>query len=218
MTKEFCKKKESPNNTYKWGTGEDADSIRTMNSEELTDSVMQILEDINLENGVWVFGYGSLMWNPDFKLAEKITGTVKGYRRSLCLKSIVYRGTCDFYGLVFGLDKGVSCQGMAYRIAEKDIHSEMLKIWDREMFAGTYIPTWVNVNTKQGDISAVTFVINHEHKHYLPNLGLEVIAERVARAEGNCGSCHDYVKNTVKYLDHLGLRDHALEDLLTLID
>jgi len=218
MTKESYKKKESPNNTYKWGTGEDADSIRTMNSEELTDSVMQILEGINLEKGVWVFGYGSLMWNPDFKLAEKITGTVKGYRRSLCLKSMVYRGTRDFYGLVFGLDKGVSCQGMAYRIAEKDIHSEMLKIWEREMFAGTYIPTWVNVNTKQGDISAVTFVINHEHKHYLPNLGLKVIAERVARAEGNCGSCHDYVKNTVKCLHLLGLRDHALEDLLRFIE
>tara|TARA_B100000686_G_C16540127_1_gene836987 strand:+ start:37 stop:693 length:657 start_codon:yes stop_codon:yes gene_type:complete len=218
MTKESYKKKESPNNTYKWGTGEDADSIRTMNSEELTDSVMQILEGINLEKGVWVFGYGSLMWNPDFKLAEKITGIVKGYRRSLCLKSMVYRGTRDFYGLVFGLDKGVSCQGMAYRIAEKDIHSEMLKIWEREMFAGTYIPTWVNVNTKKGDISAVTFVINHEHKHYLPNLGLEVIAERVARAEGNCGSCHDYVKNTVKCLHLHGLRDHALEDLLRLIE
>ena len=218
MTKESYKKKESPNNTYKWGTGEDADSIRTMNSEELTDSVMQILEGINLEKGVWVFGYGSLMWNPDFKLAEKITGTVKGYRRSLCLKSMVYRGTRDFYGLVFGLDKGVSCQGMAYRIAEKDIHSEMRKIWDREMFAGTYIPTWVNVNTKKGNISAVTFVINHEHKHYLPNLGLEVISERVARAVGNCGSCHDYVKNTVKCLHLHGLRDHALEDLLRLIE
>jgi len=158
-----------------------------------------------------------LMWNPDFKLAEQLTGTVKGYRRSLCLKSMVYRGTPDFYGLVFGLDKGDSCQGIAYRIAEKDILSEMLKIWEREMFAGTYIPTWVNVTTKQGDISAVTFVINHKHKHYIPNLGLEEIVERVAMAEGTCGSCHDYVKNTVKYLDHLGLRDHALEDLLKMI-
>ena len=218
MTKEFKINDVNSNSSYKWGTGKEADSIRTMNSEELSNSVKQILKGVNLEKDVWVFGYGSLMWNPDFKLAEKRTGTVIGYHRSLCLKSMVYRGTRDFYGLVFGLDKGVSCQGMAYRIAEKDIHSELLKIWEREMFAGTYIPTWVNVNTKQGDISAVTFVINHEHKHYLPNLGLEVIAERVARAEGNCGSCHDYVKNTVKCLHLLGLRDHALEDLLRLIE
>jgi len=218
MTKEFKKNEVYLNSSYKWGTGEEADSIRTMNSEKLKDSVKQILEGMNLEKGVWVFGYGSLMWNPDFKLAEKRTGTVKGYHRSLCLKSMVYRGNHDFYGLVFGLDKGASCQGIAYRIAKKDVHSEMLKIWEREMFAGTYIPTWVNVTTKQGAIYAVTFVINHEHKHYIPNLELEEIVERVARAEGICGSCHDYVKNTVKCLHLLGLRDNALEELLTLTE
>ena len=106
---------------------------------------------------------------------------------------------------------------MAYRIAEENIHSEMNKIWEREMFAGTYIPTWVNVTTKQGTISAVTFVINNKHEHYIPDLELEEIAERVVKAEGACGSCHDYVQNTVKSLHQLGLRDPALEQLLTLI-
>ena len=218
MTKKLKNNDVYSNSSYKWGTGEEADSIRTMNSEELADSVKKILEETNREKGVWVFGYGSLMWNPDFILAEKRTGTVKGYHRSLCLKSKVYRGTSKFYGLVLGLDKGESCQGMAYRIAEKNIHSEMIKIWEREMFAGTYIPTLVNVTTKQGAISAVTFVINHEHEHYIPNLELEEIVERVVRAEGTCGTCHDYVKNTVKSLHLLGLRDHALEELLTLIE
>ena len=216
MTKEFKNNEVNSNITYKWGAGKEADSIRTMNSEELSNSVKQILKGVNLEKGVWVFGYGSLMWNPDFKLSEKRTGTVTGYHRSLCLKSMVYRGTSDYYGLVFGLDKGVSCQGIAYRIAEENIHSEMQKIWEREMFAGTYIPTWVNVTSKQGAISAVTFVINHEHEHYIPNLELEEIAERVVRAEGTCGTCHDYVQNTVKRLHLLGLRDPALEQLLTL--
>ena len=218
MTKEFKKNEVNSNSSYKWGTGKEADSIRTMNSEELSDSVKQILKGVNLEKDVWVFGYGSLMWNPDFKLAEKRTGIVSGYNRSLCLKSMVYRGTPDYHGLVFGLDKGDRCQGMAYRIAEENIHSEMEKIWEREMFAGTYIPTWVHVTTKQGAISAVTFVINHEHEHYIPDLELEEIAERVVRAEGTCGSCRDYVQNTVKSLYLLGLRDPALEQLLTLIE
>ena len=217
MTKEL-KKEVNSNSSYKWGTGEEADSIRTMNSDELSDSVQQMLKGINLKDGVWVFGYGSLMWNPDFILAEKRTGTVTGYHRRLCLKSIVYRGTPDYHGLVFVLDKGVSCQGIVYRIAEENIHSEMQKIWEREMFAGTYIPSWVNVTTKQGSISAVTFVINHEHEHYIPGLELEEIAERVVKAEGTCGSCHDYVQNTVKSLHQLGLRDPALEQLLTLIE
>ncbi len=85
------------------------------------------------------------------------------------------------------------------------------------MFAGTYIPTWVNVRTKHGYVSAVTFVINHNHEHYIPNLELEEIVERVVRAQGICGSCHEYVQNTVKSLNLLGLRDPYLEHLLTLI-
>jgi len=217
MTKEL-KKGVNSNSYYKWGTGEEADSIRTMNSEELSDSVQQMLKGINLKDGIWVFGYGSLMWNPDFIMEEKRTGTISGYHRRLCLKSIVYRGTSDYHGLVFGLDKGESCQGMVYRIAEKNIHSEMQKIWEREMFAGTYIPSWVNVNTKQGSISAVTFIINHEHEHYIPHIELEEIAERVVKAEGTCGSCHDYVQNTAKSLHQLGLRDPGLEQLLKLIE
>ena len=218
MTKFFKINDVKSNSSYKWGTGEEADLIRTMNSKELSDSVNQILEGINLLDGVWVFGYGSLMWNPDFKLVEKRTGYLKGYHRSLCLKSIVYRGSPDYHGLVFGLDIGYSCQGMVYKIARENIHSELLKIWEREMFAGTYIPTWVNVKTKHGSVSAITFVINKKHEHYIPNLKLDKIAERVVKAEGTCGSCHDYVRNTVKSLHHLGLRDSSLEKLLKLIE
>ena len=218
MTKVRNKKNVKSTSSYKWGTGEEADLIRTMNSKDLLDSVKQILEGINLVDGVWVFGYGSLMWNPDFKLVEKRTGDLKGYHRSLCLKSIVYRGSPNYHGLVFGLDIGNSCQGMVYRIAEENIYSEMQKIWEREMFAGTYIPTWVKVRTKHGSVSAVTFVINHKHEHYIPNLEVEEIVERVVRAQGICGSCHEYVQNTVKSLHLLGLRDHYLEYLLTLIE
>ena len=205
-------------NSYNWGTGEEADMIRTMNAKQLSDSVQKILKGINLDEGVWVFGYGSLMWNPDFKLVEKRTGILKGYHRSLCLKSIVYRGSPDYHGLVFGLDKGDSCQGIAYRIAEENIQTEMQKIWEREMFAGTYIPTWVNVSTKHGNISAVTFIINHDHEHYIPDLELEEVIERVVRAEGICGSCQDYVQNTVKSLQRLGLQDSTMERLLNLIE
>ena len=204
--------------SFQWGSGKEVDLIRTMNSDDLSASVQQMLKGQNLKEGVWVFGYGSLMWNPDFKLADKRTGIVSGYHRRLCLKSIVYRGTPDYHGLVFGLDKGDSCQGMAYRIAEENIHSEMNKIWEREMFAGTYIPTWVSVKSDWETVSAITFVINQEHEHYLPDLELEEIAERVVKAEGTCGTCHDYVQNTVKSLHQLGLRDPTLEQLLTLIE
>ena len=128
MKKELRKKATIYNNSFKWGKGEEADLIRTMSSEELSDSVKQILKGINLEDGVWIFGYGSLMWNPDFKLIEKRKAYLEGYHRSLCLKSIVYRGSSEYYGLVFGLDIGDSCQGIAFRIEEEKIQSEMQKI------------------------------------------------------------------------------------------
>ena len=204
--------------TFKWGSGKEADSIRTMSSQELSASFQGMLKGRNLENGVWVFGYGSLMWNPDFKFAEKITGVVSGFHRRLCLKSTVYRGTPDYHGLVFGLDQGDSCQGMAFRITPEHLETELQIVWEREMFAETYIPTWVSVQTKQRNVSAMTFVINPEHEHYVPDLALEDVAQRVVRAEGKCGTCHDYVQNTVKCLHQLGLRDPVLEQLLTLIE
>jgi cation transport protein ChaC len=203
---------------FKWGSGKEADSIRTMSSQELSASFQGMLKGRNLENGVWVFGYGSLMWNPDFKFAEKITGVVSGFHRRLCLKSTVYRGTPDYHGLVFGLDQGDSCQGMAFRITPEHLETELQIVWEREMFAETYIPTWVSVQTKQRNVSAITFVINPEHEHYVPDLALEDVAQRVVRAEGKCGTCHDYVQNTVKCLHQLGLRDPVLEQLLTLIE
>ena len=204
--------------TFKWGSGKEADSIRTMSSQELSASFQGMLKGRNLKNGVWVFGYGSLMWNPDFKFAEKITGVVSGFHRRLCLKSTVYRGTPDYHGLVFGLDQGDSCQGMAFRITPEHLETELQIVWEREMFAETYIPTWVSVQTKQQNVSAITFVINPEHEHYVPDLALEDVAQRVVRAEGKCGTCHDYVQNTVKCLHQLGLRDPVLEQLLTLIE
>mgnify|MGYP000114866808 CR=1 FL=1 len=217
MTKDL-ENTEVVNHPFEWGSGEEADSIRTMSSKELSTSIQEMLKGRNLGEGVWVFGYGSLMWNPDFKVEEKLSGSVTGYHRRLCLKSMVYRGTPDYHGLVFGLDQGESCQGMAFRIAPDNLETELQKVWEREMFAETYIPTWVNVETKLKNVSAITFVINTEHDHYVPDLELEEVAERVVRAEGKCGSCHDYVQNTVKHLHQFGLRDSVLEQLLTLIE
>ena len=90
------------NQTCEWGSGKEADSIRTLTSQEMVVSVQNVLKGHNLEEGVWVFGYGSLMWNPDFKVAEKISGTISGYHRRLCLKSIVGTDLIDklFIGIL----------------------------------------------------------------------------------------------------------------------
>ena len=216
--KDSSEKKERDYDHFEWGCGKEADSIRTMSSQDLSKSIKEILKDHHLDDGVWVFGYGSLMWNPDFEIVERTSGEVTGYHRKLCLKSIVYRGTPEYYGLVFGLDVGSSCQGICFRIPSDKLETELMKVWKREMFAETYIPTWVTVITNKTKISAITFVINTKHEHYMPNLKIEEVVERVIRAEGKCGSCRDYVRNTVKQLHKFGLRDKNLEQLLTLIE
>jgi len=217
MKDSFEKKEREPDH-FEWGCGKEAESIRTMSSQDLSNSINNILKDHHLDDGVWVFGYGSLMWNPDFEIVERISGEVTGYHRRLCLKSIVYRGTPEYHGLVFGLDTGYSCQGICFRISSEKIETELMKVWKREMFAETYVPKWVEILTKKSKISAITFVINTKHEHYMPNLEMEEVAERVIHAEGKCGSCHDYVRNTVKQLHQFGLRDKNLEQLLTLIE
>lgn len=216
--KEIIDKKDDKIDYFAWGYGKEADSIRTMSSQDLSGSINKILKGHDLDNGIWIFGYGSLMWNPDFEVVKKIPCEVLGYRRRLCLKSIVYRGTPDYHGLVFGLDIGSSCQGMCFLISPDKIDTELQKVWEREMFAETYIPTWVKVKSKKTTISAITFVINTKHEHYMPNLELEDVVERVARARGKCGSCHDYVRNTVKHLHQFGLRDESLEKLLSMME
>ena len=193
------------------------DSMRTMTNEDLLNSIKKILHGHNLDDGIWLFSYGSLMWNPDFEMVEKISGEIEGYHRKLCLKSLVYRGTPDYHGLVFGLEIGYSCQGMCFRIAPEKIKTELMKVWEREMFADTYIPKWIKVKTNRAYISAVTFVINNKHDHYLPNLEFNEVVERVVRAKGKMGSCNDYVKNTLKHLKKFGLRDKHLERLLDFI-
>ncbi len=197
--------------------GKEVNFMRTMSNEDLNNSIKKILQGRCLDDGIWLFGYGSLMWNPDFEMVDKISGEIEGYHRKLCLKSLVYRGTPDYHGLVFGLEIGYSCQGMCFRIAPEKVKTELMKVWKREMFAGTYIPKWVKVKINQSYISAVTFVINKKHDHYLPNLEFKEVVKRVVRAKGKRGSCQDYVKNTIKHLKKFGLRDKYLDTLLEFI-
>ena len=138
----------------------------------------------------------------------------------MCLTEILLMLITEecLFSRVFGLDVGFSCQGILFRISQEKIYNELQKVWEREMFAETYVPTWVNVQTASSKIQAITFVINASHEHYMPDLDLEEVAERVLLAEGKCGSCHDYVRNTVMYLHKFGLRDTNLEQLLTLIE
>lgn len=156
---------------------------------------------------VWVFAYGSLIWNPLFPFADKRLARIYGFHRSFCLWSRIGRGTPDKPGLVLGLDNGGSCAGLAYRIAAAHVREELRLLWRREMVTGSYLPTWVKARTPRGAVPAIAFVINHRSVAYAGKLAAAEAARCIARASGLHGPCAEYLLRTLA-----GLREHGIED------
>ena len=158
----------------------------------------------------WVFGYGSLMWNPAFHYAERRVGRIHGFHRRFCLWTHAGRGTPENPGLTLALERGGSCQGIAFRIEEGEAETELGIVFKREMVSGAYAPRWITVRTDGGMIRAVTFVINHAHDRYAGLLPEDRVAEVIASAAGPLGACAEYLHNTVEHLDDLGIVDRHL--------
>lgn len=159
---------------------------------------------------VWVFGYGSLIWNPAFHHAETRMGRVHGWHRRFCLWTQLGRGTPEQPGLTLGLERGGSCRGVVFRIEAAQADEELDLIWRREMVTAAYRPVWASVATADGPVRAIAFTINRRHDRYAGGLGLAEIADVLARARGPLGSCADYLFNTEAHLRELGIRDRDL--------
>jgi glutathione-specific gamma-glutamylcyclotransferase len=186
---------------------------RLLSREERQASLERCLADVPPNADVWIFGYGSLMWNPAIRVTETCSGLVRGYHRRFCLEMLLGRGSLERPGLMLGLDRGGSCRGLAHRIAAAEVESELTILWRREMTSGAYRPHWVTV--EQGDvrIRALTFVANREHARYAGKLPVDEVVMRIASAEGQIGSNRHYLYKTVEHLDQLGICDGPMHDL-----
>lgn len=187
--------------------------MRVLSDDELSASLKASLAGADLSAGVWLFGYGSLIWNPAFHFTDRLVGRIYGYHRRFCLWTHLGRGCPERPGLVLGLERGGSCLGVAYHIAPEAAREELMIVWRREMLSGAYLPRWVEVVTALGRVPAITFVINHAHERYAGALADEEVAETIATARGFLGACADYLINTVDHLAELGIRDRPLERL-----
>ncbi len=167
----------------------------------------------------WVFGYGSLMWNPGFAFEERQQARLHGYRRSLCISSNVYRGTEEKPGLVLGLERGGSCLGVAFRVRGADHGPVMAYLRERELVTNVYKERVVAVVLADGRRgSAVTYVADPGHEQYISGLDVVEAASIVASASGRSGPNTDYVFNTVKHLQDMGIRDSLLESIAESVD
>ena len=166
----------------------------------------------------WVFGYGSLMWNPGFPHLEVQPALLRGYHRAFRVYSHRYRGTPARPGLVLGLDRGGSCRGLAYRVRAAEGEEVMDYLHAREMITGIYVPTWLKVESPRGTLSAASFVVDRAHRRYSGKLTLEETAAYIRQGHGERGSGHEYLSNTVRRLEALGLGTGGLKRLLRLVE
>ena len=168
--------------------------------------------------GFWIFGYGSLMWNPGFVFAESRPGRLFGFHRAFCIWSHRYRGTPQAPGLVLGLIGGGSCAGRVFRITAGRRVKTIAKLFRREMLTGVYRPMWLAVRTPKGQVAALAFVANRDHKQFAGKLPERRVAAVLSCCEGSRGKGRDYLANTVGHLDELGINDGPLHRLLDRVD
>lgn len=169
---------------------------------------------------LWIFGYGSLMWRPGFEHEERCPALLHGAHRSLCVYSVVHRGTQDHPGLVLGLDAGGSCRGMAFRVDASRAERTLDYLRKREQVTMVYVEKVRNVSLIDGTgrrVQAVCYMVDRSHPQYAGKIPLAEQARLVRQSEGASGHNVEYVVNTLRHLDEMGLREPMLSELVSLV-
>lgn len=163
---------------------------------------------------LWVFAYGSLLWNPGFPHVESLPARVRGYHRSLCVYSHVHRGTPQRPGLVLGLDRGGLCRGLAYRVGGADAEATLDYLRAREQVTAAYREVRLQAQLSDGRVVAsIAYVVDRAHHQYAGRLPSDVILRHVAGGVGRSGPNVDYVLASQAHLTSMGIRDRTLEEI-----
>jgi len=167
----------------------------------------------------WVFGYGSLMWQPGFVYEERGPALLSGYHRDMCVLSLRYRGTPEQPGLVLGLRGRGSCRGIAYRVASALWPEVSAYLHEREMVTYAYVPRCLPLKLDDGRrVMCHTYVADSKHPQYAGHLDLDERIRLLRQGVGPKGSARDYLASTVAHLDELGIRDGHMHELLAWVD
>lgn len=165
----------------------------------------------NDDRDFWVFGYGSLMWRPGFEFLDSALAWVHGYHRSLCIFSHVHRGTPERPGLVLGLDRGGSCQGVAFLVAADARQATLAYLRERELVTSVYQEKTVGLRFAEGGTArALAYIVDRSHRQYAGRLPLEEVTRLVTNGVGVTGDNPAYVRNTYEHLLQLDIHDDAL--------
>lgn len=179
------------------------------------------LSDVEFPDGdLWVFGYGSLIWKPGFAFLEQRPARLIGEHRSLCIYSMIHRGTPEKPGLVLGLDRGGVCQGVAFRVAAPLRAETVAYLRQREQITGVYREVLRSVwlaDDPRRRVSAMVYVADRSHVQYAGRLTLDEQLRLVRQGHGAAGPNADYVIATVSALEAQGVRDKPLHRLAAML-
>lgn len=163
---------------------------------------------------IWLFGYGSLIWNPAFEYEEAASAILNGWHRDFCLHLTAGRGTACHPGRMLGLTAGGETSGLAFRLPEKGLEDELTLVWKREMITGCYIPSWCPLQLDDGrEINALVFIMDAKHPLYDGDCRAEKIAPLIATATGPLGSNAQYLFSLEQALHERGMRDEGVSQL-----
>jgi cation transport protein ChaC len=169
-----------------------------------------VLEAAGEGRDLWLFAYGSLIWNPLFHFEERHPALVHGLHRRFCLWSRMGRGSPHQPGLMLALEHGGRCHGFAFRIPAHLLRTELTLIWRREMVMGAYQARWVNAVVRGQPVRSLAFVVNRKGWQYAGKLPADEVVQVLAHARGRLGSAADYLFQTVDCLRSNGVQDARL--------
>jgi glutathione-specific gamma-glutamylcyclotransferase len=165
---------------------------------------------------VWIFGYASLIWRPEFESAERRAATVAGWHRCLRMRSRINRGTPQQPGLVFALVSGGTCRGVVYRLPARRLDEQFARLWAREMPTGVYEPRWLQARTDQGPVPALAFTLSRRSPNWTGPIDDAQMVDILRHASGRYGTTLDYLLQTAQALREHGVVDREIERLVRL--
>lgn len=182
-------------------------------AEALERSLDEALAGRDPRAPLWIFAYGSLMWNPGLAFVAKRVGTIYGFHRNFCLWSRINRGTPERPGLVLTLERGGSCRGLAFRLTGSTSRDELLALWRREMSLGSYHPRWLDFHAGTDRFPALAFIVNRACSGYAGKLPMDAMVQAIATARGRVGSSAEYLFQTQAALESHGILDARVKRL-----
>jgi len=185
---------------------------KVLTDEELIQARRKIIPDEGIGEDIYIFAYGSLLWNPTVEYEKQYLAKVFGFHRSFCMKTNLGRGSFENPGLMLGLDKGGSCRGSAFKLQKTEAIKNIDILFRREMVTGAYKPKLLKTILEDNrTVMSLAFTVDKNHKNYVRDKTIETKANMISSAYGFLGTCEEYFKNTLESLSELNIIDSEMK-------